>query len=128
MGTDWQLGLFRFGIAACVALLVFVVTQFDIANSISAIWNHNRTAQEIAAVDLAAETRQNACVTEAKKKPMEYPSDCYSGGLPQREQPRDVAVANLEGFIASSLALLGAVVLVIFLGRRMARNRPASGL
>ena len=73
---DWQLGLFRFGIAACVALLVVIVTQFDIGISISAIWNHNRTTREIAAVNMAADEKQNACVAAAKKKSIEYPSDC----------------------------------------------------
>ena len=120
---DWRLSFFRFGMLACIVLAIFIATQFDIVESAVAIWNHNPTSEEATAANDAAVERKTACLSgETKKTTIEYPSHCYSSDPPFRGLPREIAIENVEGFLITGLALLAAIVSVVFIGIQMARE------
>jgi hypothetical protein len=120
---DWQLGIFRFGLLVCFLGPMFAATQFEIAQSIVAIWNHNPTAQEISADEAAKAKRLSACLSaEDKMKVIEFPSTCYPSSPGFRGLNRDSALENVRGFVVTSLALFITMFSVVFLGLRMARE------
>jgi len=120
--VDWQLGLFRFGLFACVVCAAMVITQFDVVDSAVAIWNHSPTAQSAEAAVTEATKRQSACLSaQSHASSTEYPSSCYFNDSTFRGMPRDHAVANLEGFLIAALALSFLLLGVVSLGLRMAR-------
>lgn len=120
---DWRLSFFRFGMLACIVLAIFIVTQFDIVNSAVAIWNHNPTSREVAIANETVVARRTACLSaETKATKIEYPSRCYSSDPPFRGLPREIAIENVEGFLITGLALLVAMLSVVFMGTRMARE------
>lgn len=120
---DWQLGIFRFGLLACFLGTMFAATQFDIGQSIVAIWNRNPTTGEIAAEDTTAAKMLAACLlAEAKMRVIEFPSNCYPRNPGFRGLARDSALANVQGFALTGLALFLTMFSVVFLGLRMARE------
>ena len=119
---DWQLGLFRFGLLACVVWAVIIVTQFDIVDSAVAVWNHSPTAQAAEASVTDAAKRQSACLSaQSHASSTEYPSSCYFNDPTFRGMPRDLAVANMESFLIAAMALPFLLLGVVSLGLRMAR-------
>ncbi len=123
---DWQLGLFRIGLFVCVALSVVAVTQFDIADSAVAIWNHNPTAYAARLSVTVAANRQSACLSAHAHSPStEYPSSCYSNDPTFRGMSADQAVTNLRGFLIFVIPLPFLFVGVVLLGLRMARASRA---
>ena len=123
---DWRLGLFRFGLVACIAGAIFIVSQFSIVESSVAIWNNNPTTEEAISATTAAVERKAACLSaEAKTSTIEYPSHCYSGDPAFHGMTREKAVKNIEGFAFASLALLIGIFSVVSLGVRMARESRA---
>jgi len=120
---DWQLGVFRFGLLACFLGPMFAATQFDIAQSIVAIWNHNPSTEEVSAEDAATGRQLAACLSaEAKKRVIEFPSTCYPRNLSFRGLARDSALANVRGFVLTASALFITMFSVTILGLRMARE------
>ena len=120
---DWQLGLFRFGLLACFVAAIFAATQFEIGQSVVAIWNQNPTSQELTAKDVAAVKRLAAYQsTEAKAKVVEYPSACYPSVKSFRGLTRDTAIANVRAFLMTISALFVTLFATVFLGLRMARE------
>jgi hypothetical protein len=119
---DWQLSLFRFGLLACFCGALFIATQFDIAESTLAIWNHNPTTEEIAAADVAAVNAKKMCLAK-KAKTTEYLASCYPDAPPFRGLPREKAAANVRNFLACGMPLLMAMLALVLLGRRMAREK-----
>jgi hypothetical protein len=122
-GRDWQLSVFRFGLVACIVGVIVAATQFDIAESIEAVWIHAPTTQEVAAESVAYQNKKTVCLdAHAATKPAEYPSSCYANQPNIPELARDVAVTNLVGFVLTTLAVLATMVAMGILGVRMARE------
>jgi hypothetical protein len=123
---DWRLVLFRIGLFVCVVWAVVVATQFDVAGSAVAIWNHSPTAHEAQASARDAGKRQSACLSaEAHAPSAEYPASCYSNDPTFRGMPRDQAIANLRGFLITVSPLPFLFFGVVSLGLRMARESRA---
>ena len=118
---DWRLGIFRFGLLACVVWVVVVATQFDIVDSVVAIWNHNPTAYVAGLSVTVAAKRQSACLSAHAQAPStEFPSSCYYNDPTFRGLPGDEAVANLKGFLITVSLLPFLLIGVVSLGLRMA--------
>ena len=120
---DWQLSLFRLMLLLCVVGALRAATQFDIAESIEAVWNHEPTSLQFATESVNAENRLAACFAAEKgTKPPEFVSACNPNQPPLPEMPAEVAQANILGFLINTLVVSLMVVAVGFLGFRMARD------
>ena len=120
---DWQLGLFRFGLLACVIGLVAIFTQFDVVGLEVAIWNHNPTTEAFDASTAVAVRTDAACLAAATQtRTPEHPSRCLVTTPTPAGLPREQAVANVQSFSVAALTLLVAMLLVAYLGIRMARE------
>jgi hypothetical protein len=120
--TDWRLWIFRIGGAVCLALAIAIGTQFHIISSVSALWSHNLTGEEVTSENLALRTKSTQCLAALKKPKIEYPPPCTYDEVTLHGLPRDVAVRN----IAAALVLCGAfavgIAFLIWQGRIMARE------
>ena len=118
---DWQLGLFRIGLFACVVWAVVVATQFDVVGSAVAVWNRNPTSHAAQRSVTDAAKRQTACLTSQAHAPSaQYPSSCYSNDPTFRGMPRDQAETNLRSFLIAISPLPFLLLGVVSLGLRMA--------
>jgi hypothetical protein len=121
--VDRQLSLFRFGLLVCLVGTLYAATQFDIAESVEAIWNHEPTSEAFAAESIRAENRIAACLAAEKAtKPVEYVSTCASNRPPVPEMAGEVAAANIRGFSITASAVLITIFAVWLLGIRMTRE------
>ncbi|HVE03142.1 MAG TPA: hypothetical protein VNB30_03695 [Rhizomicrobium sp.] len=120
---DWQLGLFRLGMLMCIVGAILIATQFQITDSIVAIWNWNPTLQETAAANSAASLKQQACLAErAGKVTSEFNGICPNDAPSSHGLARDLAFANIRAFLSASMALVAILATVVWLGVRMARE------
>ena len=105
--------------------MVFATTQFDMAESLEAVWIVAPTTQEIAAENVAYEKRKAICLSaQEKAKTAEYASRCYSNQPNIPELARDAAYANIVRFLITVLAVLATLVALGILGVRMAPPVP----
>ena len=118
-GRDWQLSLFRFGLLVCIVGVIVAATQFDIAESIEAVWIHAPNTQEVAAANVAYESRKAICLAAHAK---EYAASCYTNQPNVPELAHDVAVTNIAGFIFTGFVVIATMVAMGVLGVRMARE------
>ena len=123
---DWQLWLFRFGLLACFAGIVVAATQFDVSESIEALWIQAPTTQEIQTERVTSAKRVAICMSgRAKTRGAEYASGCFYREPTIPELAGDIAVTNLLGFLVTLLAVFAALIALGFLGVRMARESRA---
>lgn len=113
------MSLFRFGLLVCVVGVIIAATQFDIAESIEAVWIHAPTTQETAAANLAYERRKSVCLAAHAK---EYAASCYSNQPNIPELAHDVAVTNITGFVLTDFVVIATMVAMGILGVRMGRE------
>jgi hypothetical protein len=120
---DWQLSLFRIGMLMCIVGAILIATQFQITDSIVAIWSWNPTLQETAAANSAASVKQRTCLAErAGKVTSEFNGICPNDAPSSHGLARDIAFANIQAFLSASVALVAILVAVVWLGVRMARE------
>jgi hypothetical protein len=120
---DWQLSLFRIGMLMCIVGAILIATQFQITDSIVAIWNWNPTLQETAAANSVASIKQRTCLAErAGKVTSEFNGICPNDAPSSHGLARDIAFANIQAFLSASVALVAMLVAVVWLGVRMAQE------
>jgi len=118
---DWQLVVFRSGLLACAILALVAATQFDIAASAEAVWNHNLTTEEIVGAREVAAMHQADCLA-VKAKTTEYPASCYRDPPTQRGLPSEKAMENIRWLVTTVTALLIVLFSVVVVGVRMGRE------
>jgi len=118
---DWALVVFRSALLSCAILALVAATQFDIAASAEAVWNHNLTTDEIVGAREVAAMHQADCLA-VKAKTTEYPASCYRDPPTQRGLPSEKAIENIRWFVTTITVLLIVLFSVVVLGVRMGRE------